>query len=357
MEPLMSTLSLEQLKQITKNTKSALKELGIDLTNSTTLNVVSKGFGFKDYNTAKAILSNHNTQSASIDDYPYGPFSFCTFLADPKKQDLFNLHLPLMKGVLLGADVDGVINEADAEKHGVIMGFNPTATLLDSQAVIQIIFDFIGHTTIVNIDAYQNQDDILKLIRTYRKYGIENLVLTSVRAASQGLQDECDRNMVQFRRERDIIFLSLVLRTETTNSERRNKMTHVPVKEFEVLAEKIGLSKQEAKHLARWYHKLNGGWIEYKLLIKGVMFAEEDTLLDIQRSLYEVFVYSIPDFNIGDKTKNEHWESYINKEGWKKNAEQMFIDGIYFNQEIADAIGLDYDIVSLMFATERNRYK
>lgn len=46
--------SQELLKQNAKNLKSALAELGTEITHSTALNLASRGFGFENYNTVKA---------------------------------------------------------------------------------------------------------------------------------------------------------------------------------------------------------------------------------------------------------------------------------------------------------------
>lgn len=357
MNTLNPTLTLAQLKQITKNTKNALKELGIELTNSTMLNVVSQGYGFKDYNTAKAALSKQEMREDINHNYPYGPFHFSTFLIDPMNQNLFDVHLPLMKGIIIEGDIDGALKKSDAKNYGISLAVDPSSDFLDAQPIIQIVFDLIKDTVIVNIDAYANQGDIIKLIHTYRKYGITRLVLTSRHAPSVEMQKECEKNNVEYRRERDIIFLLLLLRTEANDSIKHDRMTFVSIEEFTLLAERIGLSHLDAKYLALWYHELNGGWIEYKLLIKGVMFGEEDSLLDIQRVLYETFVYSIPNYNVGDKTKNDHWESYINKETCQRNVKKMFSEGIYFNKEISDAIGLDYDAGEILFMAERDRYR
>ena len=56
MQQFISSLAFSQdlLKQNAKNLKSALADLGTEVTHSTALNLASKGFGFENYNTAKA---------------------------------------------------------------------------------------------------------------------------------------------------------------------------------------------------------------------------------------------------------------------------------------------------------------
>ncbi|MDD5716225.1 MAG: glyoxalase superfamily protein [Sulfuricurvum sp.] len=355
MDSLLPILTLAQLKQITKNTKSALKELGIDLTNSTTLNLVSKGFGFKDYNTAKAVLSKEKIKENDEADSTFGPLDFYTVLSDPEKQDLFDVHLPLIKSKILGISAENGVSERD-----ITLTFSPTTAFLDAQPILQIAHDHLKDLTVVNIDTYNNPDDIIKLVHTYRRYGIKRLILMTNKHAMDGyrshLQNECVKNNVEFRHKRDLVTLLLILRTEDDAHSTSSKMSYVPIEEFVQLAEEIGLFRKEAKDLAHWYHELNGGWVEYNLLLAGFMFSEKDSLFDIKKVLYEYFVYSLPNYNVGDKTKNDHWESYINKEIWTRDAKKMFDEGIYYSQEIADAIGTDYDVGALMFATERARH-
>ena len=94
------------------------------------------------------------------------------------------------------------------------------------------------------------------------------------------------------------------------------------------------------------------------MLVKGVMFDEKDSLVDMQRSLYENFIYSmcLGLNSVGDKTKTEHWESYINKTAWAENAQRMFTSGFMFNQKIADALDMNYHDALKAFNQERNRY-
>lgn len=56
MTPIVPTLTLDELKQNAKNLRAALLELSIDFSHQSSLNVASKGFGYPDYNTAKALL-------------------------------------------------------------------------------------------------------------------------------------------------------------------------------------------------------------------------------------------------------------------------------------------------------------
>lgn len=56
MTPLIPTLTLDELKQNAKNLRVALVELNIDFSHQSSLNVASKGFGYPDYNTARAML-------------------------------------------------------------------------------------------------------------------------------------------------------------------------------------------------------------------------------------------------------------------------------------------------------------
>lgn len=58
MNTLLENLRIEDIKSNAKNLKRALDALGTTLTHSTALNLSSQGFGFKDYNTAKAALSD-----------------------------------------------------------------------------------------------------------------------------------------------------------------------------------------------------------------------------------------------------------------------------------------------------------
>lgn len=56
MTPIVPKLTLDELKQNAKNLRSALAELSIDFSHQSSLNVASKGFGYPDYNTARAML-------------------------------------------------------------------------------------------------------------------------------------------------------------------------------------------------------------------------------------------------------------------------------------------------------------
>lgn len=67
MEPLIPTLTFEQLRQAKKNASSTLTSLGIELSSSTTGNLVASTLGYKDWNTAKALTSENNTQSKKVE--------------------------------------------------------------------------------------------------------------------------------------------------------------------------------------------------------------------------------------------------------------------------------------------------
>lgn len=62
-------LALIDLKSNAKNLKKALEALGTTLTHSTALNLSSQGFGFKDYNTAKAILMDKKPAVVDLFEY------------------------------------------------------------------------------------------------------------------------------------------------------------------------------------------------------------------------------------------------------------------------------------------------
>ena len=66
MEPLIPALTFEQLKQAKKNTEKALKELGIELTSSTTGNLVANMLGYKNWNTAKSLTESTPTSSLPL---------------------------------------------------------------------------------------------------------------------------------------------------------------------------------------------------------------------------------------------------------------------------------------------------
>lgn len=67
MEPLIPTLTFEQLRQAKKNASNTLSSLSIDLSSSTTGNLVASMLGYKDWNTAKALTSENNTQSKKVE--------------------------------------------------------------------------------------------------------------------------------------------------------------------------------------------------------------------------------------------------------------------------------------------------
>lgn len=56
MKSLVPTLTLEKLKQNAKLIGKSLKELNLDISHSTVLNIAAQGMGYHDYNTAKALL-------------------------------------------------------------------------------------------------------------------------------------------------------------------------------------------------------------------------------------------------------------------------------------------------------------
>ena len=68
MELLIPTLTFEQLKQSKKNTESALKELGIELSSSTTGNLVANMFGYKNWNTARSLTEKTSSQENPVND-------------------------------------------------------------------------------------------------------------------------------------------------------------------------------------------------------------------------------------------------------------------------------------------------
>lgn len=69
MNTFLQNLRLEDLKSNAKNLKKALEALGTTLTHSTALNLSSQGFGFKDYNTAKAILMDKKPAVVDLFEY------------------------------------------------------------------------------------------------------------------------------------------------------------------------------------------------------------------------------------------------------------------------------------------------
>lgn len=54
MEPLLPTLTFEELRQAKKNASKSLESLGIQLSSSTIGNLVANTFGYQDWNTASA---------------------------------------------------------------------------------------------------------------------------------------------------------------------------------------------------------------------------------------------------------------------------------------------------------------
>ena len=68
MELLIPTLTFEQLKQSKKNTESVLKELGIELSSSTTGNLVANMFGYKNWNTARSLTEKTSSQENPVND-------------------------------------------------------------------------------------------------------------------------------------------------------------------------------------------------------------------------------------------------------------------------------------------------
>lgn len=62
MQPLFANLTFEQLRQAKKNASKSLESLKIDLSSSTTGNLVANIFGFVDWNTAGAITKKNTIQ-------------------------------------------------------------------------------------------------------------------------------------------------------------------------------------------------------------------------------------------------------------------------------------------------------
>ena len=68
MELIIPTLTFEQLKLSKKNTEQALKELGIELSSSTTGNLVANMFGYKNWNTARSLTEKTSSQEDPVND-------------------------------------------------------------------------------------------------------------------------------------------------------------------------------------------------------------------------------------------------------------------------------------------------
>jgi hypothetical protein len=82
MTPTIPTLTLDELKQNAKNLRSALLELNIDFSHQSSLNVASKGFGYPDYNTARAMLEAKEQSNVHTPIYTgYSPEKDPRFLA------------------------------------------------------------------------------------------------------------------------------------------------------------------------------------------------------------------------------------------------------------------------------------
>ena len=63
--------TVDHIKEYGKRLKSALNRMDIPLAHTSSLNVISEVFGFKNYNTAKATLQKKNTSkpTAGVLDY------------------------------------------------------------------------------------------------------------------------------------------------------------------------------------------------------------------------------------------------------------------------------------------------
>ncbi|NBK99938.1 MAG: hypothetical protein EOM50_18385 [Erysipelotrichia bacterium] len=70
MEPLNLPLSFAHLRQAKKYTEHALKELGIELSSSTTGNLVANMFGYKNWNTAKSLTEKASIQKEQVINKP-----------------------------------------------------------------------------------------------------------------------------------------------------------------------------------------------------------------------------------------------------------------------------------------------
>lgn len=91
MEPLIPTLTLEQLKQNAKFINRYLKKLNIDLSHSTALDVSSNGFGYADYNTAKALLELKEAEEKTSMANLYNPEEDEDFLCKAGHCDIYAL--------------------------------------------------------------------------------------------------------------------------------------------------------------------------------------------------------------------------------------------------------------------------
>lgn len=67
MQPLIPTLTFEQLRQAKKNAKKSLESLGIELSSSTTGNHVAQLFGYRDWNIASALTKKSSTTESLSD--------------------------------------------------------------------------------------------------------------------------------------------------------------------------------------------------------------------------------------------------------------------------------------------------
>lgn len=70
MEPLVPTITFENLRRAKKNAQTSLKELGIDLSSSTTGNLVANIFGYKDWNAASAIAKKNEVSKTEGEPVP-----------------------------------------------------------------------------------------------------------------------------------------------------------------------------------------------------------------------------------------------------------------------------------------------
>lgn len=66
MSQYISTLTIEHIKQNAKLLGKSLNTLNMELSHSAALNLSSQGFGFRDYNTAKAVLEKNFSDGFEI---------------------------------------------------------------------------------------------------------------------------------------------------------------------------------------------------------------------------------------------------------------------------------------------------
>lgn len=377
----MDTLvpTLNQLKQNAKLINQALKDLGHPLTHSTSLNVASRGFGFKDYNTAKAQLSMVTRHDAFVGvsgsalpfqsppilkmgavDPSLSPeqgYSFSSRSAFLGGDATLSTLLNIAKGYLLGQDVPGAIPPKDSREYGAAI-FVPNTLVPNTHDRLDtlpfaptMIVDRLRKFATVDADKYDSES-LHILIDTHRKFGITRLALHSVQPLPQSILEACQRNQIKIY-TRGTLGAAYLEELEQTKDRPMREETLVPFDEFAEMVHACGLPRNEAHHLAKWYHDLNGGWIDYSVLIPGVIFEEGDTFELYQKTLYGLFMNTVCD-QIGGNAK-QAWEDYVEGGTWDDDAEKMFKSGGIFSGKIAAALGLSYDTAIEYFNALRKR--